>query len=92
MASIRISPDGMEILLLYDDNLMMEGRKRVVRASHVKFHEEDQLWRVHELFADGSELKHEEGFESRHGAIAYEIGILETRLEQEPETVESMFG
>ena len=88
---IRISPDGKELMFLYDDSLMEGENKRVVRASDVKFHEEDQLWRVHELFADGSEKEHEEGFTSRAEAIQFEIGLLEARLEKNPESVGEMF-
>lgn len=83
--TLRISPDGKDIMMLYSDEnpLVSLGGKRVLRASHVRFDEEDQLWYIFERLPDGFEQTWETGFVKRSDAIRHEISVLEEKLERE---------
>lgn len=79
---IRIGPDGANIIMLYYDHnpLNTIGEKRIVRASDVKYDNQDGLWHVYEIMPGREMVRHKQGFKLRADAIKYEIGLLEAKL------------
>ena len=78
MTLIRISPDGSEVLHLYDDKIAELTSKtsdiKINRASDVFFDNEDQVWRI--------KFRHTNAilmipFETRAEALEYERLVLE---------------
>jgi hypothetical protein len=74
---VRISPDGKEVVFLYDDKIPWEdlGKMKCERASDVIFNEERQVWVI--KFNGGGEVG---DFKNREEAIQYEIFILEKMM------------
>jgi len=81
MTLVRISPDGKEVVHLYDDNLFELTSKtadiEVERASDIFFDNEKKNWKVR-ILKTGEVLP--ASFKSREGAKTYEISVLESRL------------
>jgi hypothetical protein len=81
MGLIRISPDGKEVLHLYDDKICeLTGKHstlKITRATDVFYDNEIGKWRV-EMLVAGYCLP--ESFTKRSEALAYEKKILEHRL------------
>jgi len=86
MTLIRISPDGSEVLHLYDDKLMEITSKisdvEVERATDVFFDNEDKVWRVR-LLPRGvrcMETVLAVSFKTRQEALDHERSILENDM------------
>lgn len=81
MTLVRISPDGKEVLHLYDDKLMSMTSKtsevEVERASDVYFDNKESLWKIR-ILATGEILP--ASFKDRSIALVYEKIVLESRL------------
>jgi len=78
MTLIRISPDGSEVLHLYDDKVVQITSKtsdiKVTRASDIFFDNKDKVWRI--------KFRHTNAilalsFETRAEALEYEQLVLE---------------
>ena len=81
MTLVRISPDGKEVLHLYDDKLMGMTSKtsevEVERASDVYYDGKASVWKV-KILATGEILP--VSFGNRSMALSYEKIVLEGRL------------
>jgi hypothetical protein len=81
MTLVRISPDGKEVLYLYDDNIAKITRKHgdmeVSRASDVFFDNEDKKWKIKFLHTNAVLAI---PFDTREEAIAHERAVLENDL------------
>jgi len=81
MTLIRISPDGKEVVHLYDDEVIKLTSKtaevQIVRASDIFFDNEAKHWMIRVL-ATGEILP--ATFKSRVLAMEYEKLVLENRL------------
>jgi len=77
---IRISPDGKEIIFLYDDQVPWAdlGKMQCSRASDVVFDEEKQAWKI--VFPNGKVVGY---FTKRESAIHHEIFLLEGALAED---------
>lgn len=89
---IVITKEGTVRFLYEDDHpLLSLGDVQIVRASDVRFDNKAKRWFMHEKKTDGSERRQGEGFIRRKDAIAFEIEVLEKRLEVDPMSVDRMF-
>jgi len=93
--TIRITPQG-EVQCLYEEgNPIFEmpelGRKKIVRASDVRFDEDEQKWFVYVQTPKGTEKRLSDGFEKRSEAIQWEIEHLNAVLTELPATVDALF-
>ena len=88
---LKITPEG-EILAVYADNLpfLKEGKAKLTRASNVRWHEENQEWRIFIITPQGEE-EVPLGFGSREKAIKFEVHLLNLGLEDGTYSVESLF-
>ena len=91
--TIKIMPEGKEVILLYMDHNPVNkiGEKSVVRASDVKFNNEDGLWYVHEVIPGNNKVRHSKGFHLREQAINYEIQLLEKHLDGDAKHILELF-
>jgi hypothetical protein len=86
MALLRISPDGKEVLHLYDDKLVEMTRKtsdiEIKRATDVFFDNEDQVWRIKFLPRGLKDMETILAipFGTREEALEYERGALENDM------------
>lgn len=90
--TIHISADGEITMLYFDDHPLttLAEAKKIVRASDVRFDNDEKMWFVHEFFK-GKEVKHEMGYFRRGDAIASEIAVLGKRLVNAPGTIKELF-
>ena len=90
---LKVSADGKDIKLLYFDDAPIRdlGSYSITRASHVRFDEKHQGWRVHVIQPSGKEVPIAGFFKNRAAAIDYEIEVLQKSLFNDPEFVDSMF-
>jgi hypothetical protein len=88
---IRIDPDGNVTFLTHGDDPLLEiGEPTIVRASHVRFDNEDKLWYVY-LRLNETEMRIRPGHKTRKEALAGEVKICQHILETRPDDVEEMF-
>lgn len=85
---IIISPKGELTFLTHgDDDLLGAGDTRIVRASHIRFSNTEQLWFVYIRFCSGKEEKLRPGFEGRKAALAKEVEVCNAMLCESPHLV-----
>lgn len=91
--TVVIKSDGTASFFLHHDNhpLFVQENAIIIRASNVRFDNEDKLWYVWECLPDGLEKKLPKGFIIRSEAIAYEIEVLENEIANDPDYLEERF-
>lgn len=89
---LRIEPDGQQVTILFHDQspLMKIGKPTIIRASHVKFDNNEKKWFVYLRQSNGKETKIMPGFTERRAAINYEISECEEMLKTDPIIVQDM--
>lgn len=90
---IRISPEGDLYFLTHgDDDLLELGDAEIVRASHVRFDNDQKKWFVYlRLHSSELELKLRPGHTTRRAALDQEVEVCQNILEKRLEDVEAMF-
>lgn len=89
---IRISPEGDIYFLTHGDDYLLDlGDVEIVRASHVRFDNDQKKWFVYLRLHNGMELKMRPGYKHRQDALGQEVGLCENILLKRPEDVEKMF-
>jgi hypothetical protein len=87
---MKVKPGG-DIIFIYSDQAraVLDGKMKMVRASHVLWHEPKQRWVIR--MPDGTPIGNPNGYESRSEAILWEMRILNQMLELGSEYAELGF-